>query len=112
MQIAANGVAVMPINSIGGPIKFQPAPLFQSEDVPFKRAKLGGYQVGDLIWLHVLGQPGQRRPARIINILHTCHLLVIRTENFDRLTDINPITHPALLSHRHPSPTLTATPTV
>ncbi len=91
----------MDIGTMRGIIKFRPAPLFKLEDAPFKRATLAGYQVGDLIWVHVLGQPGIRRKARIINILPTFHLLVIRTENFDGITEINPLTHPALLSKRH-----------
>jgi hypothetical protein len=80
--------------------KFRDAPLFTEACAPYKRAGLGGYEVGDLVWLTQLGYPGQRRPAKVINILHKCHVLVLRAENPASIVDLNPLVHPALISKR------------
>ena len=94
------GAAMMRASGLRGPVKFQSAPLFKMADAPFKRATLGGYHVGDLIWFHVPGQPGVKHKGRVINILPTFHSLIMRVECPDRIVELNPITNPALVSAR------------
>lgn len=94
----------MDIGTMRGPMKFQKAPLFKMEDAPCKRQPLGGYHVGDLVWLSDLGKPGVRRKARVVNILHKFHVLVMITENPAGVVEINPLVHGALISKRHITP--------
>lgn len=82
------------------PIKFRPAPLFKGQFLPFKRQPLGGYMVGDLIWLSDFKAPLGKRPGRVINILHSFHVLVIRVENPDRIVEVNPLVHHVMISKR------------
>jgi hypothetical protein len=86
--------------AMSAPIKFQTAPLFAGTILPFKRQALGGYQVGDLVWLSDLSKPGHRRKGRVANILHKFHVLVIIAQNPDAVVEVNPLVHGAMLAKR------------